>query len=414
MRVYPGEKKRAKRGRPGTFATLLVLIALASVMAVGHTIASRNEVALATGTRSDAQLEFFLQAADRPDLKEFYESLDPAQRLSMARNIAQYDQAGMAKLLAKLLASIDPQARSALSGALKDLAKRQPAAVADQLSESSGFPRTAVFSALHSLGDSSLSLAAERLAQPSTRDGAIAFLVESGGAADESALAVFRGSTDWDTKLAAAKALGQLRARSATHALLDAYRSAPPERRLALLGSIAAIGDPESQDEVAAVALDESAPPDLRAQAAVGLGRIGSVSGASTLWRLLGTMEPTLASAVRSALIESGDNALLGEHDPTLMVAISAASKSAAADEVLAGYFGSSDRSLRLRALRSAGGHPRLAGRVFDLIRSLDPSSDGDLIQAAVDALRNDGRPDLLAGISKDPRLAGFVERRDS
>jgi HEAT repeat protein len=393
-----------------TMRSLMLMGALGASLAAFNVYATGRDMSIATGEEGPRQERFFVQAAERPDIPIFFKGLSPEQRLQMSRNIGRYDQPELATLIGKCLGTFDKDARAALTESLSALAKRHPAAVATQLSLPGSFQQLAVAQALQSAGESVLPVVAERMTDAAARANAGAFLVASGPPAVP-VLVPLLDNEDEAVRFAAADALGKLRAREAVDPLIRWFRQAEPEAKLTYLAALSGIGDPATEPMMAATLDDPSIPSPQRAQAALGLGRIGTPSAVRLLWPYTVVEDQRIRLSAISALQIAGDGAL-EEPAPTAAarVAVAAGIGSVRADAVLREAL--SQPGMRRVAAEAAEGRATLVPALAEVLISLDPEADGDQADTLVRALVS--TPEGLARVRQvqDPRLAGLVERR--
>lgn len=388
--------------------SLLIIGGIGGTLAVYNVVTTRRDIGIATGPTGAAQREFFAAAAERPDLELFYKGLSPEQRLTMARRLGEYDDGRLAPVIGKLLGTFDPIARAELGKSLEHLAKRQPDAVAAQFGLAGSFQQIAVASALRAGGDAALPLTVKRLDEEATRANALAFLVDSG----PKAIPVLLPKLNSDisaVRLAAADALGKLAARPAVPALTALYEKSEGADRIGYLSALASIGDPTSEGLLRAALADETLTIPQRAQAALGLGRIGGASVIPTLLALADHPDRQFRESARSALALTGDAAV---NDPSLpmplRIEVAGGVRTPAADAVLAQ--GLKAPATRLAAATVAGNRPSI---VASLREAAKAESDGESIDRLLRALATteEGRK-ALDNLKSDPTLGGLATRR--
>jgi hypothetical protein len=402
----------SRRGRGGSWKTLLALILLAAVLATTHALSHRRDVALATGEPTSQQLQFFVGAVDRPDLVDFFKGLRPEQRLAMARNIGRHDHPQMAALLGKLLDTFDREAREALTESLVALAQTQPEAVSRELRHAGGFQRAAVWEALDSLGDAAIALAAARLTEPETRPQAAAYLVERGSETTPALLQALQ-SEDRDVRLAAADALGRLREPRAVPHLLRLYEESAPEDRVGYMTALASIGPPTPEDLLLGVFQLEELPDRLRAQAALGLGRLGTEKAVQALWQAAGHDAPLIRDSAISGLKLAGSAAIAAAPrlNP-LTMEVAGAVDSRASNATIAHALLEGDEATVLAALRAAHGREDLVEPLKSFFLRVDVAR-GEMADAAASALLSTSAGSrFLDSLADRPELLGIVERR--
>lgn len=392
-----------------TIVALALMCGLGVVLAAFGVVTSRRDLALATGPANEAQHRWLLEAADRPDIAQFFKSLSHAQRLQMAEAIAHYDDAALAKLSGLLLADFDAEARAVLQKALARVTTVHPEAVAAQLTQTGGFQQLAVFAALRTLGDRALPPVVAMLDNADARAAAVAYLVAIGDPAATPLLLPRLDDPKPEIRLAAADALGGLHARVAAAPLRAALAKASDADRAALLADLAAIGDPADEPLFAATLDDPARPLAERTAAAQGLGRIGGPEAARLLGRDASANEPVLANAAFAALASVGLPALDAPAlPPDLRLRLAAVIPGAEADGVIRSALRTP--ALRLAAIRNARGRSSLTNDLAALLPA--DKADGTLAAALVESLAATSEgSQKLESYRDDPDLSGFVLR---
>ncbi|MCX7799884.1 MAG: hypothetical protein N2109_06025 [Fimbriimonadales bacterium] len=409
------EDKRKNKGgnhSGGSWTTLLLLILVSLLLAAYNAYATARDVRLAVGPEGEAQRRFFIEAADRPDILTLFKGMTLEEKLATARNIARYDHPKLAKLVAILLQDFDAPARRELTETFKVVAQRQPKAVAEELKNASSFQYLGVTAALRSIGDRAIPFVVETLSNGDCRPRAIEYLTNSGPAAIPFVLRSLRSDSK-DVRLAAVETLGKLRARVAAEPIRRLFLSAERADRMPYLTALATIAAPQDEALLREALDDTGYPTPLRAQAALGLGRIASPTSIRTLWDRTRDRDPDLVEAAVAGLRLAEDRALLyGSGSTRVTAEVCAGFESPLSDRTLSSLLRASDRPTLEAATEAARGRPQLAASLKSLLLRLDPLRDGDLVELAVDALYSTapGR-EALAGVS-DPVLRAFVERR--
>ncbi|RYG29828.1 hypothetical protein EON81_26030, partial [bacterium] len=328
--------KQRGTGRLGrTLRALAIMVGIGIVLTVWNAFNLRRDVASAVGPQSEAQKQFLVGAADRPDIAVFFKNLLPEQRLAMAQAIGRYDDPKLPLLVGKLLGDFDPEARKALTASMVHLVGTQPEPVAQQLKEKGSFQQIGVFSALRTAGPSVLPLVAKQLSVGDARPNVIAFMVESGKPSIPILIPYLDDASN-DVKLAAAEALGKLRAREATSKLVELYSVAEPEPKAQYLAALSGIGDPTQESLMASILGNALSPVAQRASAALGLGRIANSSSVSTLWRYANEPETAVRESAIAGLVLAGDISLSGtQGSPENRLSVAADLRSATADKVI-------------------------------------------------------------------------------
>jgi hypothetical protein len=377
-------------------------------LATLNVVSTRHDLSMATGPKGQAQREWFIDASERPDIAAFFKKLSHVDRLKMSKAIGRYDDAALAKLVGKLLADFDADARRELTHSLLPIAAAHPEAVANQFTQKGSFQTLGISTALRPQGAKVLPAVADMLANGDARPAASAYLVGSGDAAIDVLIAKLNDASD-DVKLAAADALGQLRAKRALPRLLRLLEEGKPEQRPLYLAAIGAIGDPSSEQFLAKILADSSLPVSERTPVALGLGRIGGTSEVPLLWRYAQSDDPALATAAQSALSTIGPSALLARDvSPPVLVSVASAMRSPDGDDAIRNAL--DVPSTRIVAVKAAAGRQALLPKLVSLISAAQ--RDGDLAEPLVDVLSQtaEGRQALVPYRS-DPALAGFIER---
>lgn len=399
--------RRAASRFARTMRSLGALVALGAGLAVYNAYSLRRDAALATGPRSEAQHAFFVGAADRPDIELFYKGLTPEQRLAMAERVAQYDDPQLAALIGTLLGSFDSRARGVLTSALVVVGKKHPEAVAAQLKQTGSLQLFALYDALRQVGASALPAVAAQLRVKDARPNASTVLVAAGPAAVP-VLLPYLNDPDKDIRTAAADALGKIGARSAVPALVTKYTSATGDERFGYLSAIAAIGAPETEGLLTREVDDASLPTPRRAQAMLGLGRIGSPTAVAKLWSFAADDDTQVREAMISALQLAGNAALRAAKPSDIGLRVAGGIRTPEASAYIARML--ADPSTLHAAAQVAGNRPELVPSLFAALHRTD---DGDAIDADMRALATtrDGIARLKTLVS-DPTLGGFATRR--
>jgi len=403
-----GKKKPSQVAR--SVRALAILFVLAAGLAGFNAYTSRQDVLTATGEPTPRQEQFFREAADRPDIEPFFKGMNAAQRLAMARNLSKHDDPKMAELIGKLLTTFDGAAREELGKALIRLAPTDPESIAKQLKLGSSFQRLAVYKALDVAGPKALPFVAEQIKDGAARVNAANYLVDK----KESAIPLLLphlDSKDKDIRLAAAEALGKVRAREALPKFLALYKSAADDEPLQYLSAIAAIGAPESEAFLTEASKNEGIPSPFRAQCLLGLGRIASTSAERTLWTFTESPDLVLAESSIPGLQLIGDRALVGPGAAVDRVKFAAGIESPLADRVIQSALAS--ETTRVVAAQAAEGRTSLVTSLVAALKTPAASQDGLFADALATALASTevGR-DRLKQFVDNPLLGGLVKRR--
>jgi HEAT repeat protein len=392
-----------------TVRSLAIIAAIGGVLAAYNIFTTRRDIGLATGPTGSAQQTFFADAAERPDLELFYKGLTPAQRLTMARHLGEYDDARMATVIGKLLGTFDPEARKALGESLAKLGRTQPDAVAAQFGLTGSFQQIAVSNALRSVGAPALPLVVKRLDEETTRANALAYLVEFGPDAVPVILPKLDSETA-DVRLAAADALGKLAARPAVPKLTELFGKSDGTEKLGYLSALASIGDPASETLLRTALLDESLTIPQRSQAALGLGRIGGKAAVATLIGFADHPDRQFRESARSALMLAGDVAITETSLPmATRIEVASGVRTPAADALLTKAL--ADPALRVAAAEAAANRPALVPSLVAAAKKADDGESADRMMRAL-ATTEEGRA-ALATLKDDPLLGGLAARRE-
>jgi len=415
----PNPKKGTSRSAR-TLRSLVTISVLGIGLAVYNAVSLHRDVAVAVGPAGSSQEDFFRGAADRPDISTFFKNLIPAQRLQMAKNIGRYTDPELAKLCGQCLDTFDPVARVALTDSLGKVAKVHPDAAAVLLKLPGSFQQIAIASALRKAGDFALPLVAKQFADGDARPNAIAFLVATGPHAIGPTLP-YLDDTNKDIRLAAADTLGKLRAKPAVEPLTHMFQTSKGDERLAYLTALATIGDPSSQQLMTATLQDETLPTPHRAQAALGLGIIGTESSLQTLWAYATDIDKSLREGAISALQIAGDSALkIGTKESktkearSSLLLVAAGVHTKYADSVIEHAL--VEPSTSAEAAKLAGNRPDLVGMLVAYTHRLDSNTQGDLVDSILKALgtTSEGQAALSAmgTSSQNPSLDALASRR--
>jgi HEAT repeat protein len=390
-----------------TVRSLVAISLLGAGLAAYNAYALRRDTSLATGPRSEAQHQFFLSAADRPDIDLFYKGLTHGQRITMAERIGGYDDPELAALIGDLLGTFDAPARDVLSTALTAIARKHPGAAAEQLKQSGSLQLLAIANALRAAGNSDLPAVAAQLDVKDARPNAAAFLVSAGPAAVP-AVMPYLDDADKDVRMAATDTLGKIGSRAPVPVLVTKYRATTGDERFAYLSAIAAIGAPETEGLLSKSASDLNLSTPRRAQAMLGLGRIGSSTAICKLWSFANDDDAQIRQAMISALQLAGNRGLKVATRPDIGLKIANGVRTPEADAYIARML--SDPATIAPAAEVAGNRSQLAPA---LLASLHRTQDGAAIDAVMRALSTTAEGlSSLKGLERDPILGGFAMRR--
>ncbi|MCW5943828.1 MAG: HEAT repeat domain-containing protein [Fimbriimonadaceae bacterium] len=388
---------------------LLVFAVLLGVYNAWRTAETRK---LALGSPSSAQRDYFVASVDRPEVESFFKALPSSEKVRFAKNLGAHDAPGLAKLIVKLLATFDKDARDALTESLVRLAKTQTKAVAEQLTQTGGFQRYAVFRALAEAGETSLNATAGQLSVTDARTNAVAFLVSEGSASVPPLLRQL-AHKDKDVRGAAAEALGKLRAREAVDALTERYRTAPVDEGIAYLTALSAIADPRSRDLLREAFVNPQTRPDLRSVSALGLGRIGRPEDLKLLWDASGTPDLDLQVAIVSGLQFAGEASLTEAPLSLISLRVAAGVKGPRSDALIERGLASGSRPLLAEAARATRRRPELVGALERAVRRYDPAMRGDLVDPLLEALaQTEAGHAVLRRLADDQAVGSLASRR--
>lgn len=391
-----------------TLRALLAISAFGAALAIYSAWAAGRDIQLATGPKSADQERWLVGAASRPDLATFFKRLTRDQKLAMAQAVGRYDDAPLAKIVGTCIETFDPDTRKAFAIALVRIAKAHPQEVVDQMAGGGGIKQRAIANALHPLGSTVLPMVAEKLTIGDARTNAVSFLVDAGPDAVPF-VAPKLDDTDKDTRLATADCLGKLRATSATLALTKLAQTAATEERPRYWAAIASIFDPSTETFLTSLIENSELDGSQRAQAALGLGRIGSESALKSIARFIVTDEAPLRRACIDALRSAGQRGLAVAPDEESRIAVAAGVSGPAADAVLRSAL-FNPRTAAIAAAACAD-RPHLHSVLIAAARRF--GSDGEVADAVVESLYQTptGRQ-TLQSLRTDPSLTGFVLRK--
>lgn len=409
---------------------ILLLVLLAGGLALLNAYTTRRDVDLATGPANDAQKQFFVAAADRPDIETFYKNLTHEQRVRMAERIGEHRHPKIVELTGKLLNSFDAQARDALKASLKKLATAETEAVADLLKLGSSFQRLAVFETLDTLGDQAVGLAVARMDKGDCRTNAGTYLLTKGNAPIQPLLALLRSTRERETRLAIADFMGKARAQDAAAHLEEWVEKAkvwtpdpppPPADEVkeaqakrdesnAHLAAVASIGNPRSEPLLLRSVDDPSLPGPTRAQCLLGLGRIGSPAAISRLWKETDSLDKLLARSAIGGLQIAGDKGLDESRPLPQLLAVAAGVRTPKSDAILRRGLAS---PLVLQAAEGCADRPALAPDLAAALRRTNAAEQGSTADALIRALSTTerGRRELAA-LRTDPAIDALAFRR--
>jgi HEAT repeat protein len=394
-----------------TLRSLLFITTLGVVLGVYNAVNLRRDISVATGPRSKAQRQFLVEAAERPDIATFFKNLTSAQRVAMARNIGQYDDPKLAKLIGVTLGDFDAQAREELTKSMTLLAAKQPEAVAEQLNQKGSFQQLAIQRALKTVGPTVVPMVVKQLSVADARPNAVAFLVEAGQPAVAPLLPIL-DHKEKDVRLAGADALGKLGAREAVPALVAKYNSSTGDEKFGYLAALSGIGDPSTEALMQAALEDPALALPQRAQAALGLGRIASPTAAATLWKYANAEEAQLRQSAVSGLQIAQDVALkIPGQDPVRRIEVASGVQTDLANKILLDALG--QPQLAVSASRASTNRPALVAPLAARLGGLTGEEDGDVADAIIQTLATtqEGRA-ALGRFSQGSALSGLVARR--
>lgn len=405
-----------RRSTPvGAFVTWHVLAGLAvlgAILLVVQRQRSASELAVAIGPVNAEQKAFFERSAERPDLELFFKGLSPAQRIQLAENLGVQATPAAAQMAASLLTTFDEAARTALTSAMVQMAKKDPGLVTPQLSRTGSFELQGVFAALYSAFPGGIEAAAQSLGDPARRANTIRFLVEGAQNPDRSAtwktevervLLPKLRAEDEALRTGAAEVLGKLRLRAAVAPLLTRFDIAEAAERTVITGALADIGDPRAETTLLSQ-LDTVA--GSRARILAGLGRMATNT---SLARLLAAYESEDREGKEQALaglVLAENRALDFITEGSLRLEVASRLQTQKATDVL--------RAALLKpgqvraAIRASKHREGLADSLWNPnVAATDPTVPARM--AALATTRR-GR-EILRGLEADPKLGGLARR---
>jgi HEAT repeat protein len=247
------------------------------------------------------------------------------------------------------------------------------------------------------------------------RPNAVSFLVQVGQPA-VNALMPMLDNKDKDVRLAAADALGKIRARNAVDKLLTMLenakqKSASPDEYPALLAALAGIGDPKTEPILTSVLLDESIPVPMRSTAALGLGRISTPSSVTTDWKYANDADLQLRQSVVSGLRVAGDLALrMHQSLDSALVEVASGISSPSADQALVRAI--NNPALESQAVRACAYRPSVVPALRAKLLTLDVDSDGELATLLIETLRTTKSGNaVVESVRSKPEYLGLLAR---
>lgn len=394
-----------------TIRSLIAMVILGALLIAWSTFTSRRDVAVVTGPQGQNQRLFLIDAAERPDIATFFKKLSHSQKMAMSRNVGAYDDAPLAKLCGLLLADFDPDARQLLTESLGKVAIAHPEAVAEQLKLKGSFQVLGVSQALRKAGEKAYPFVVKQLAVGDARSNAVAFLVDSGQVTVPTLLPSLEDQSS-DVRMAAADALGKLRAREAVDPLVSHFKKAEGDERLGYLTALAAIGDRRTEELMTTAISDPDLPAPHRAQAALGLGRIATPTSVQFLWSFANHPDAQISASAIAGLQHAKDLALRDpSQPPTLRLKVASGITSSLADQMIAD--GLRD-SMRLKdAAEAAKGRPSLVPILLQTLGKTSGDTQGDIADALIGSLITTptGRTGLATLRGRED-LSGLITRR--
>jgi len=384
------------------------MIALGAGLAIFNSVSLARDVSTATGPKGDSQHDFFVAAADRPDIELFYKKLTHEQRMSMAQRLGEYPDPKLAAVIGKLVGTFDSEARKVLTDSLTKVSVSHPEAVAALLIQKGSLQIVSITSALRNIGPTALPAVVDELKVADGRTNSVAYLVAVGKPAVPNLLPVL-SDKDKDVRLAAADALGKIGANEAVAPLTKLYAESTGDEKFGYLSALSGIGAEETEGLLSKAVDDETMTNPRRAQAMLGLGRIGTDSAIKKLWELSSTDDPQVRDSVVSALQLAGERALTGKPNPLLGLRVAGGLKNAEADRYISEAL--RDPSLTIVAAEAASRRPTLVPALSTNVRLL--AKDGAEVDALMKALATttEGQRELKR-LSDDPLVGGLAFRR--
>lgn len=381
---------------------------VAALLAASNAYIQNRGRDLATGPKSRDQLDFFVNAVDRPDSSAFFKRLTPGQKLKVAQNLQQYSHPKLIRLATMWLTDFDVAARPELAKTVKDLAPKYPKEAAEELSATGGFQKIATFTALRASFPKTLPFAVDQLSVPAARPNAIEYLVLEGTRAGPAVRTRLR-DTDRDTRLAAAEVLGKIGFREAVPELLELYGNGDQADKSAYAAALANMGDPRAEQLFIRLLKDSGTAAPDRASAILGLGKIGSPVAVTVLAREV-IERPIDRTQILESLSLAGDRGLQARLPEKDLLQIAGAIRSDQADKVIRKALSSPE--LLRKAAETATGRPGLVENLSHRLFELDPATQGSLIEAVVKALASTPKGKaILNGDESLKKFGGFVRR---
>jgi hypothetical protein len=390
-------------------SSCVILLGVAVVLAVSNTYIQNRDRGLATGPHGNSQLQFFVNAVDRPDISSFFKRLRPADKLKFAQNLHAYKDPRIVKLAAILLTDFDVEARTELQKVLTDLASDYPKELSDELKNTGGFQKLGVFNALRKSSDKTLPFVIDQLRNGPTRANAVEYLVGQGSKVGPAVLPML-DDKDKDTRLAAADVLGKSTYKPAAAKMRELYDAAEGGDKSAYLAALSNLGEQPLEPLFIDLLRNPKTSTSDRANAILGLARIGNPSSVRTLWVEAGKA-PLDKKQILEALSLAGDLSLRDRPaDLPEMLEVAGGIRSPLADSIIAEALRNPrtvDRAAQLSEQRQ-GLVPALQTR----LSKLDPNTQGGSIEAVVQALATTKQGlSVLAEPEIKSRFSGFIDR---
>ncbi len=193
---------------------------------------------------------------------------------------------------------------------------------------------------------------------------------------------------DEGVRLGAVEALGKIGDKAAVPRLLTAIQKDTPQTRRVAIGAIALIADVSGEAALTEAVGNPEDNNEARAQAAIGLGKIGTPTAVATLVKTLSDDDLKLRSAAVTALTRAGRPAPGSAPVPMVLSALVEAAKS-------------SNESIALGAVQALGGieAPQTNSTLIGLLAK--PGVSEELKTAATSALGFAGNKEGVASLLK-------------
>ncbi|GIV06494.1 MAG: hypothetical protein KatS3mg016_2069 [Fimbriimonadales bacterium] len=290
---------------------LLFVLAVGGVMgsAVWNNIATNRLIEHATGTNRAQQTAALTALAQREDFFDLLQSRSLPARLRVASGVEVMNNADGVKIALAMLRDPDPRVRDRFLDALKRIGRANLAATAEGLKHSDAKVRNGTVQVMIALGEESIPHALKMFEDPAGRGAATEVLVHFGARSVPGLLEIVRTTKDDGLRLDAIAALGRIGDRRAVDAILP-FLKLPVEKRRVVLSALGSIADPRTEGILIQALRSSDEDPDARAQVALGLGTMGTLSALRALKEALADLNLTVADAAALGLQRAGARAI--------------------------------------------------------------------------------------------------------